>query len=192
MALGRKSVALSQHAEPANQETDDDRCKHHSRQHKPTFDFPSELCGLVGTASHVAVIPYLEETAGRPEGLMLKAALTATNEGPIAAARRYQKGGCRYNLAKILGNVTASCDGACRRGFSGSPAIWPRPQTGFGLALDRLTLIHVSWDRVAQTSGALPSRHCRIRGIHRVGCRDDLTEASESVACTKKLPYRAS
>jgi hypothetical protein len=42
---------------------------------------------------------------------MLKAALTATNGGPIAAARRYQKGGCRYNFAKILGNVTASCDG---------------------------------------------------------------------------------
>jgi len=63
------SEARLSHAEPAKQESEDDRRQHHSRQHKATFDFPSKLCSLVGMASHVAVIPYLEETAGRPEGL---------------------------------------------------------------------------------------------------------------------------
>jgi hypothetical protein len=47
MALGRKSVALSHYAQPANQEADHDRGKHHSRQHKPTRRTgPPRGCGV--------------------------------------------------------------------------------------------------------------------------------------------------
>jgi hypothetical protein len=110
MALGRKSVALSHYAQPANQEADHDRGKHHSRQHKPTFDFPSELCGLVGMASHVPMIPCLEETAGRPEGLNSQGGPSrdrSLSRGPV--------GGCatipEMRMPLQFGENSPKCDG---------------------------------------------------------------------------------
>jgi hypothetical protein len=73
----RPSGPHTHHAKSANQEADDDRCEHHSRQHKATFDFPSERCGLFGMASHVATKPDLMKQRAARRG-WLKAPLSAT------------------------------------------------------------------------------------------------------------------
>jgi hypothetical protein len=67
--------------------------------------------------------------------------LRQINYGP-GLMRCYQKGGRRYNLAKILGNVTAGLTVRCGAAFQDHPPSGQPPKTGFGLALDKAVVDH--------------------------------------------------